>query len=393
MARQYQPGALLSAARGGVQMSAVYTLFLRTDDATLFEGARLLQVKANSLEQLLSGVSANLLLRKESNEPAGLRLLAEDGHALDQTEFGSLPERGRYRVERVPAGRSPPDLARRDGGTTDAERASVVAARVASTQARSRELVVRLDYAAWRAAVLVQFQHEPGFEALRWENGQRAVVRFATDAQAAAAASPSGRPRVAQAPLEILPADTEATTAHCILVNCHCQPTSEYQWLVDAHTNAGASGVLRAICQAIDSAATMHRPSADMPIPCRARLVFGDSEATSQESKCACLVLGFLTAGEADAAVVAARSHPWACAQNSSPGTDRGSGGPAVSVDSSSPGGICVPLLPGSGAAGLLRRRRRGRRSRPGESTKAKDGRPPVQKRRRTRRSQPSVPL
>jgi|EP01043_Picozoa_sp_COSAG02_P059510 hypothetical protein len=376
-------------------MAAVYTLFLRTDDPTLFKGARLLQVEAGTLDQLLAGLSAKLLQHEDDEstkrefsvaaaddeqrllQVPRLRLLAEDGHALTPIEFNSLPDRGRYRVERSSVVQSQSDASSQrvfGPGFANTERASVLAARTASTQARSRELVVRLDYAAWRAAVLAKFKDEPGFEALRWKNGQQAVVRFANDVHAAAVLNPSGQKRaIVQAPLEVLPADTEATTAHCVLPKCHPAATAEYRWLLDAHTDAGASGVLHAIRKAINCAQTKK-----MPAPCRARLVFADSGLVSHEQLCAWLVLGFVTAEEADAAVQAAREHPWAFAPNPLVVEGAGNGGPAKSEN------ICVSLVPGSGAAGLLPRRksRRSRRSRPGGSIR-KDGRPAVRKRKR----------
>ncbi len=381
-------------------MAAVYTLFLRTDDPTLFEGARLLQVKAASFDQLLAGLSAKLLRKddggskhldveaadvNQAGQQPKLRLLAEDGHALSRIEFSSLPERGRYRVERLSGVSSKPDPSSRRAlhrSSASAERASVLAARAASTQARSRELVVRLDYAAWRAAVLAQFQEAPGFEALQWKNGQQAVVRFASDGHAAAAAAasmnPSGQKRVSvQAALEVLPADTEATTAHCVLANGRPLATAGYQWLLNAHTDAGASGVLRAICMAISCANT------SMPTPCRARLVFEHSDLALHEQPRVSLVLGFSTAEEAGAAIEAARVHPWALAPNllAVEGPESTKARPAE------PGNICVSLVPGSGAAGLLRRRR-SRRNRPGGSTrKTKDGL--SAKRKRKRKSRP----
>ena len=192
---------------------------------------------------------------------------------------------------------------------------------MASEKQRNRELVVRLDYAAWRAAVLTEFRTQPGFEALTWHNGQKAVVRFENDAQAAAVVSSTAHKHIVQAPLEVLPSDTEATTTHCVLSNCHQGPATDYRWLVDAHCTGGASGVLRAVCTAISFAETSRSSCGAMPVPCRARLVFEKSDVPLGHLPCAYLVLGFMTPRDADTAVTSTRSQRWACAPSSSPTT------------------------------------------------------------------------
>ena len=180
-----------------------YGLFLRTGDASLFEGAKLVQVKASSLPELLASVAEKLQLTFSGGSAgAGLRLVAADGSAVTEATFGSLGVRGKFSVERVESdaraaaesGGAEQDGAGAGAVAAGAEadlRASTLAQREASAERRSREMVVKLDYAAWRAAVLAQLEQQPGFESLRWTHGQQGVARYSSQPQAAAALAPT----------------------------------------------------------------------------------------------------------------------------------------------------------------------------------------------------------
>ena len=373
------PSTLPEAAAGlHAAAMATYSLFLRSTDATLFEGARLLQVVAGSLDELLRAVEGRLLRYDERREPAAplgarlLRLVGADGVALRDEAFEALPLRGRYTVERVSSGPglSETSAAAHASSNTGAgtaavgeERASVAAARDASAAVRSRELVVCLDYDAWRAAVLEQFQQEPGFEALRWKSGQQAVVRFGSGQEAAAAAAAprhtNGQPRTVSTPLEVLPADTETSYAHCVLSDS----IEGNKWLLKAQKTGGASALLHIVRAAIAGAGHMHAPAAGeipaMPMPCRARLCNSSSSGgggsrqdtdNGAQSSRLLLVLGFRDASEASAAVAAStddgKRSCWALQL----------GVMEEAAEEQPSCGLRCPLVLGSGGVGLLRR-------------------------------------
>lgn len=84
----------------------MHILMLRSTDATLFVGARIVQVAAGSHAELLAGVTTSVLgcgavETGAAAAPPPLRLLAADGSAVTEAGFGSLKLRDRYTVERV----------------------------------------------------------------------------------------------------------------------------------------------------------------------------------------------------------------------------------------------------------------------------------------------------
>ena len=85
-----------------------YSLMLRSTDATLFVGARIVQLAAGSHAELLAGVIKSVLGcgAVETGMAATpmalpLRLLAADGSAVTPASFSSLKLQDRYTVERV----------------------------------------------------------------------------------------------------------------------------------------------------------------------------------------------------------------------------------------------------------------------------------------------------
>jgi hypothetical protein len=86
----------------------MHTLMLRCTDASLFVGARIVQVAADSYAELLTGVVASVLgcgaAEAAAATPPPLRLLAADGSVVDEAGYGSLKLRARLTVERVGGG-------------------------------------------------------------------------------------------------------------------------------------------------------------------------------------------------------------------------------------------------------------------------------------------------
>ena len=96
-------------SRVGAAGPPTYSLMLRSTDAALFVGARIVQVAAASHAELLAGVHKKLLAAGETGQASAatpafqIRLLAADGSEVTEAGFGALKLRDRYTVERVAA--------------------------------------------------------------------------------------------------------------------------------------------------------------------------------------------------------------------------------------------------------------------------------------------------